>query len=145
MPHRFPPRRRPGLAPCLPSLLAGCARTEAPPEPVRAVKVITVGAPRCSAARSFAARCGRASNRAWASASAARSPAPGRGRPARAGRPLLAQLDPQDYRLAADAARAQVAAATTNRDLAAADFKRYVTLREQNFISGAELERRETR
>jgi RND family efflux transporter MFP subunit len=37
-----------------------------------------------------------------------------------------------------------VAAAATNRDLAAADFKRYQTLREQNFISGAELERRET-
>jgi multidrug efflux system membrane fusion protein len=57
---------------------------------------------------------------------------------------LLAQLDPQDYRLAADAARAQVAAAQTNRDLAAADFKRYAALRDQNFISGAELERRET-
>jgi multidrug efflux system membrane fusion protein len=57
---------------------------------------------------------------------------------------VLAQLDPQDYRLAAEAARAQVAAAMTNRDLAAADHKRYVTLREQNFISGAELERRES-
>jgi multidrug efflux system membrane fusion protein len=57
---------------------------------------------------------------------------------------VLATLDPQDYRLAADAARAQAAAAATNRDLAAADFKRYLTLREQNFISGAELERRET-
>jgi biotin carboxyl carrier protein len=57
---------------------------------------------------------------------------------------VLAQLDPQDFRLAADSARAQVAAATTNRDLAAADFKRYKELKEQNFISGAELERRET-
>jgi hypothetical protein len=45
----------------------------------------------------------------------------------------------QDYRLAADAARAQVAAAVTNRDLAAADFKRFRELRDQNFISGAEL------
>jgi multidrug efflux system membrane fusion protein len=35
-------------------------------------------------------------------------------------------------------------AAATNRDLAAADFKRYKELKEQNFISGAELERRET-
>jgi RND family efflux transporter MFP subunit len=57
---------------------------------------------------------------------------------------VLAQLDAQDYRLAAEAARAQVTAAQTNRDLAAADFRRFVTLREQNFISGAELERRET-
>jgi multidrug efflux system membrane fusion protein len=31
----------------------------------------------------------------------------------------------------------------TNRDLAAADFKRYKELRDQNFISGAELERRD--
>jgi RND family efflux transporter MFP subunit len=56
---------------------------------------------------------------------------------------VLAQLDPQDYKLFADAARAQLGAATTNRDLAAADFKRYKDLRDQNFISGAELERRE--
>ena len=57
---------------------------------------------------------------------------------------VLAQLDPQDYRLSADAARAQLQAAATNRDLAAADFKRYRELREQNFISSAELERRES-
>jgi membrane fusion protein, multidrug efflux system len=57
---------------------------------------------------------------------------------------VLAQLDPQDYRLAADAARAQAAAARTNRDLAAADYQRYRQLRDQNFISGADLERRES-
>jgi multidrug efflux system membrane fusion protein len=56
---------------------------------------------------------------------------------------VLAQLDPQDYKLAAQAAKAQVAVAATNRDLAAADFKRYKELRDQNFISGAELERRD--
>jgi RND family efflux transporter MFP subunit len=56
----------------------------------------------------------------------------------------LAQLDSQDYKLSADAARAQLAAAATNRDLAAADFRRFKDLREQNFISSAELERRET-
>jgi len=38
---------------------------------------------------------------------------------------------------------AQVQAARTSRDLAAADFKRFAALKEQNFISGAELERRE--
>ena len=55
---------------------------------------------------------------------------------------VLAQLDPRDYQLAADAARAQLASATTQRDLAAADFQRYQALKDQNFISGAELERR---
>ena len=47
-------------------------------------------------------------------------------------------------RIACIGARAQLAAATTNRDLAAADLKRYQGLREQNFVSGAEIERRET-
>jgi RND family efflux transporter MFP subunit len=57
---------------------------------------------------------------------------------------LLAQLDPRDFRLAAEAARAQLTAASTQRDLAAADYQRFKALKEQNFISGAELERRET-
>jgi RND family efflux transporter MFP subunit len=56
---------------------------------------------------------------------------------------VLAQLDPQDFQLGADAARAQVAVARTNRDLAAADYQRYESLKAQNFISGAELERRD--
>jgi RND family efflux transporter MFP subunit len=37
-----------------------------------------------------------------------------------------------------------VAAATTNRDLANADYKRYKELKDQNFISSAELERRDS-
>ena len=57
---------------------------------------------------------------------------------------LLAQIDPQDYRVTADAAAAQLVAAESNRDLAAADFKRYQSLWAQGFISAAELERRET-
>jgi len=55
----------------------------------------------------------------------------------------LAQLDAQDFKLSVDAARAQLAAAVANRDLASADFKRFKDLREQNFISAAELERRQ--
>jgi hypothetical protein len=42
-----------------------------------------------------------------------------------------------------DAAKAQLAAAVANRDLAASDFKRFKDLRDQNFISAAELERRD--
>jgi multidrug efflux system membrane fusion protein len=57
---------------------------------------------------------------------------------------LLAEIDPQDYKLALDAIRAQLQSAQTNRDLALADFKRYKDLKEKEFISGAELERRET-
>jgi RND family efflux transporter MFP subunit len=57
---------------------------------------------------------------------------------------LLAQIDSQDYRVTAEAAAAQLIAAQSNRDLAAADLKRYQGLHEQGFISAAELERRET-
>lgn len=57
---------------------------------------------------------------------------------------VLAQLDPQDFKLAADAGRAQVASAQTNRDLAAADYRRYKELFDKNFIGGSELQRRES-
>jgi RND family efflux transporter MFP subunit len=55
---------------------------------------------------------------------------------------VLAQVDSQDFALAAQAAQAQVVGARSQRDLAAADFKRYEALLAQNFISAAELERR---
>lgn len=127
------------------ALLLGCSRGEAPPEPVRAVKVITVGAAPLQSQYEFSGEVrARVESRLGFRVSGKITQRQAEvGQKVRAGT-VLAQLDPQDYRLAAEAARAQVAAATTNRDLAAADFKRYQTLREQNFISGAELERRET-
>lgn len=127
------------------ALLAACSRPEPPPDPIRAVKVITVGASSKQARHEFAGEVkARVESRlGFRVAGKITQRQAEVGQHVKAGT-LLAQLDPQDYRLAADAARAQVAAAQTNRDLAAADYKRYVTLREQNFISGAELERRET-
>jgi membrane fusion protein, multidrug efflux system len=125
--------------------LTACSRTEAPQEPIRAVKVLTVGVDKFQSEHEFAGdvrarvesrlgfRVGGKIVRRQAEL----------GQRVKAGQ-VLAQLDPQDYQLAAEAARAQVAAALTNRDLAAADFKRYAALKDQNFISGAELERRET-
>jgi RND family efflux transporter MFP subunit len=56
---------------------------------------------------------------------------------------LLAQLDAQDLALSSQAAQAQVSAAQTQRDLAAADLKRYMDLQAQGFVSGAEIERRQ--
>ena len=125
--------------------LAGCARTDAPPEPVRAVKVFTVATSGLTLQQEFAGEVrprteSRLGFRVGGKIVQRQAEV---GQHVQAGA-LLAQLDPQDFRLASEAARAQVAAASTNRDLAAADFRRYVTLREQNFISGAELERRET-
>ena len=125
--------------------LAGCSHREAPPEPIRAVKVVTVGASAMQSQNEFSGevRARVESRLGFRVAGKITQRQAEMGQHVDAGAPL-AQLDPQDYRLAAEAARAQVAAAATNRDLAAGDFKRYQTLREQNFISGAELERRET-
>jgi multidrug efflux system membrane fusion protein len=138
-------RARWGLAVLAAAALLGCSRQEAAPEPVRSVKVITVSAGSLAAQQEFAGEVrprveSRLGFRVGGKVIQRHAEV---GQHVKAGA-TLAQLDPQDYRLAADAARAQVAAAATNRDLAAADFRRFVTLREQNFISGAELERRET-
>lgn len=124
--------------------LSACSRPAPTEEPIRAVKVMTVGADSMRSGSEYAGevrarvesrlgfRVGGKMVRRQAEA----------GQRVRAG-DVLAQLDPQDYQLAAQAARAQVSAAQTNRDLAAADYKRYKELRDRNFISGAELERRE--
>jgi membrane fusion protein, multidrug efflux system len=55
---------------------------------------------------------------------------------------VLARLDPEDLTQAAASARAQVASVEAERDLAAAELKRYTDLREKNFISQAEFDRR---
>lgn len=55
---------------------------------------------------------------------------------------VLAELDPQDYRLAESAAKAQVAAAQVDRTQTEADYKRFAELRDKGFISAAELDRR---
>ncbi len=55
----------------------------------------------------------------------------------------LAQIDAADLVLGQDAARAALSSAQAQLALSEAEFKRYKELREQNFISGLELERRE--
>lgn len=57
---------------------------------------------------------------------------------------VLAQIDAQDLVLAQDAAKAAVLAARANRDQLGAELKRFMELRDQGFISAAELERRDT-
>ncbi|MDP3618823.1 MAG: efflux RND transporter periplasmic adaptor subunit [Ramlibacter sp.] len=126
-------------------LLAACSKPAPAPEPIRSVKVLTVGVEPIQSATEFSGdvRARIESRLGFRVAGKMVRRQAELGQQVKAGQ-LLAQIDPRDYQLAADAARAQVAAASTNRDLAAADFKRYAALKEQNFISGAELERRET-
>lgn len=124
--------------------LAGCSKPAPTEEPIRAVKVVTVGADSIHSGSEYAGEVrARVESRLGFRVGGKiirRQAEPGQR--VMAG-DVLAQLDPKDYQLSADAARAGLAAATTNRDLAAADLKRYRDLRDQNFISGAELERRE--
>ncbi|CAM3312799.1 efflux RND transporter periplasmic adaptor subunit [Polaromonas hydrogenivorans] len=126
------------------ALLVACSRPAPPEEPVRAVKLITVGTSAYASRYEYAGevRAQVESRLGFRVGGKLIKRQAELGQRVLAGQ-VLAQLDPQDYRLAFDAARAQVSAAATNRNLAAADFKRYQALKDQNFISGAELERRE--
>lgn len=124
--------------------LTACSRPAPESEPVRAVKLLQVGV------GEFASQLEYAGDVRARIESRLGFRVPGKlvsrqvelGQRVSAGQ-LLAQLDAQDYRLAADAGRAQVAAATTQRDLAAADVQRFAALKAQNFISSAELDRRQ--
>ena len=142
MPLVSPPWRALGGA-LLVALLAACGKAQPPEEPVRAVKLVTVGETAYEAGHEYAAEVrARVESRLGfrvAGKIVRRAVEPGQR--VQAGQ-LLAQLDARDYQLAAEAARAQVASATTQRDLAAADLKRFQSLRDQGFISGAEMERR---
>ncbi len=138
--------RRTGIASAFAAalFLVGCSRPAPVEEPLRAVKVMTVGTAALEAGREFSGEVrARVETRLGFRVGGKMVARPAElGQRVKAGQ-VLAQLDPQDLRLSEDAARAQLAAAITNRDLAAADFKRFKELRDQNFISGAELERRE--
>ncbi len=124
--------------------LLGCSRPEPVQEPVRAVKVMTVGASGLDVGGEFAAevRARVESRLGFRVAGKISQRQAEMGQRVGAGS-LLAQLDAADYQLATQAAQAQVSAARTQRDLAQAEYKRYEGLRAQNFISSAELERRE--
>ena len=126
-------------------LLAACSRPEPAPDPVRAVRTMVVQADTVGGEREFAAevRARTESRLAFQ--------VPGRlvrrlvdvGQTVKAGQPL-AQIDPQDLRLAQSAAQAAVAAAEVNASQAAADLRRFRDLQAQGFISAAELQRRES-
>jgi membrane fusion protein, multidrug efflux system len=127
------------------SLLGACSRPAPAPEPVRAVRTLTVQDQFAAAHYEYAAevRARTESRLSFRVGGKLIKRQVDLGDAVKAGQ-VLAQLDPQDLKLAQDNARAQMAAAQANYDLAAADFKRFKDLRDQNFISAAELERRET-
>ena len=125
-------------------LLTACSKPAPTVEPVRAVRVMTVSQSGMTEGLTYAGevRARMESRLGFRVGGKLIKRHVDLGQRVAAGQ-VLAQLDVQDYQLAQEGARAQWTAATTQRDLAAADLKRFKELREQGFISGAELERRE--
>jgi membrane fusion protein, multidrug efflux system len=126
-------------------LLAACSRNEPAPDPVRAVRTAVIAPQSAGASWEYAGEVrarteSRLGFRVGGKISRRQADL---GESVKAGQ-VLAQLDPQDLQLGQDAARAGVAAAQANLDQAQADFKRFKELRDQGFISSAELERRDT-
>ncbi len=125
-------------------LLAACTPAAPPPEPVRAVKLVTVGVGALQARQDYSGevRARIESRLGFRVAGKIVQRQAELGQRVQAGQ-VLAQLDPQDYQLAAAAAQAQVSAAQTQPRSGGGRLQALQALKEQNFISGAELERRE--
>ena len=126
-------------------LLAACAKKEPAPDPIRAVRTLTISAGSTSASHEYAAevRARTESRLGFRVGGKVVRRHVNLGDSVKAGQ-ILAQLDAQDLRLGQEAAQAQLRSAQVNLDQSSADFKRSKELREQGFISAAELERRES-
>lgn len=125
--------------------LAACSKPAATPEPIRAVKTMVVAPAATGSTLEYAGEIkARVESRLGFRVGGKMVDRPVNvGDAVKAGQ-VLARLDPRDLRLSEDVARAAVASAAVNLQQAEADFKRYRDLKDQGFISGAELERRET-
>jgi RND family efflux transporter MFP subunit len=123
--------------------LAACSKETVATEDVRPVRTLTVNPRSASAAVDFAGEVRpRVETRAGFQVA-------GRmtqrfvevGQLVRQGQPL-ATIDPQDYRLVAEASEAARTSAQVDRDQQRADYKRFEDLQAKGFISQAELDRR---
>lgn len=125
--------------------LTACSRPAPAPEPVRAVRTLVVSTQSAGFTQEFAAdvRARTESRLGFRVGGKMTSRNADLGDRVKVGQ-LLAQLDPADLKLGQDAARAVLSAAEANHALAAAELRRFKELKDQGFISGVELERRET-
>lgn len=127
------------------ALLGACSKPEPPPEPVRAVRTVEVTGAPAGVVLEFAGevRARTESRLGFRVAGKVVERPAGLGERVRAGQ-ILARLDPQDLRLGQEAAQAALAAARATLEQTQADHRRFRELREQGFISAAEMERRDT-
>jgi membrane fusion protein, multidrug efflux system len=123
--------------------LCACSRTEPQPDPVRAVRTLTIAPQATGGVQEYAGeiRARTESRLGFRVGGQLVRRHVDAGDPVKRGQ-VLAELDPRDLKLGQDAARAAVASAQAAFDQVAADLRRYQDLRDQNFISAAELERR---
>ena len=126
------------------ALLAACSKTEPAPDPVRAVRTVTVSPQTAGGSYEYAGevKARTESRLSFRVGGKMVKRLVDLGDTVKAGQ-VLAQLDARDLRLGQDAARASVAAAQASYDQTAADFKRYKELSDKGFIGPAELDRRE--
>lgn len=126
-------------------LLSACSKPQPAPEAIRAVRTLTVSSAPSVGVLEYAAevRARTESRLGFRVGGKLVRRQVNLGDSVKAGQ-VLAQLDPQDLQLGQEAARAGLSAAQANLDQTAADFARFKELRDQGFISAAELERRET-
>lgn len=125
--------------------LAACSRPAPEPEPLRAVRTMTVGTAAASSSHEYAAevRARTESRIGFRVGGKLLARDVELGNAVRAGQ-RLARLDPRDLQLGQLGAQAVLSSAEASLGQAEADFRRYTELRDQGFISSAELERRET-
>jgi multidrug efflux system membrane fusion protein len=123
--------------------LAACSKPEPPPEPIRAVRTMVVGSGQSQLAQELAGEVrARTESRLSFRVGGKLAERPVQlGDVVRKGQ-VLARLDPQDLKLIEQGALAAVQAAQVQADQAQADLKRFQGLRDQGFVSEAELERR---
>lgn len=125
--------------------LTGCTRQEAPPPAPRAVHVVTVKHGGNSLAASYTGDV----RARFESALGFRVPGKIVERRVDVGArvskgQVLARLDPADMRLSAESAASQLQAARSDFNQTKADLERFRELRDKQFISEAEFERRQT-
>ena len=125
-------------------LLAACSKQSAPPEPLRPVKTLRIelqssaseltlpGEVHARHESPLAFRVGGKISACYAEL----------GQKVRRGQ-VLARLEPEDYRLAAQSGAANEAQARSQMVLAQAELKRYTALRAQGFVSAAALDQKQ--
>jgi len=123
--------------------LAGCAKHEAPPPPVRPVQLVAVQTGGTTPVAVFAGevRPRHETDLAFRVGGKVTSRSADVGARVRRGQ-VLARLDPADVALQAESAKAGVAAAETEWKYAAAEYDRYQNLYAQKFVSASALDQK---